>query len=173
MVRAQDGDGRAYAALLTEVSPFVRALARRRCRDEALLEDVLQDVLLTLHRVRATYDPARPFSAWLAAIAVRRTIDTLRRRGRIGAHETADERAYETFADPAANKEDAGMAREAVAALLAELPPRQRQALELVKVKEMSLSEAASRSGQSVGALKVNIHRALKGLRERLRGGEP
>ena len=173
MARAQDGDRRAYAELLAGVAPFVRALARRRCRDPELVEDVVQETLLTVHRVRATYDPRRPFSAWLAAIAARRAIDALRRGGRIRAHEGHDAAAYETFADPAANKaEEAGEAAETVAALIAHLPERQRQALELVKIGDMSLAEASAVSGQSVGALKVNVHRALKALRVRLLGIE-
>ncbi len=61
MVAAQGGDGRAYGVLLGEVAPFVRALVRRKCRDPETLEDVVQDVLLNLHRVRQTYDPARSF----------------------------------------------------------------------------------------------------------------
>ena len=166
------GDNAAYARLLREVLPFLRVLARRRCRDPDRCEDVVQDVLLTLHRVRHTYDPARPFTPWLASICDRRSIDALRKRVRQGAHEAQDERAYETFADPAANKDlEAGDAAQALAALVAELPPGQREALELVKVKEMSLLEASAVSGQSVGALKVSVHRAIKALR--LRAGVP
>jgi RNA polymerase sigma-70 factor (ECF subfamily) len=172
MAAAQDGDGQAYERLLRACAPFVRALARRSIADADRIEDVVQETLLTMHRVRQTYDPRRPFQPWLAAIASRRTIDALRRRGRIGAHETADERAYETFADPAANKQlDAHAASEEARALLDALSPAQRQALELVKVQELSLAEASAASGQSVGALKVNVHRALKVLRARWPGG--
>lgn len=166
MAAAQDGDNAAYARLLREILPFLRVLARRRCADPDRAEDVVQDVLLTLHRVRHTYDPGRPFSPWLAAICERRSIDALRRRVRQGARETQDDRAYETFADPSANRDvEANEAAEALAAMIAELPPGQREALELVKVKEMSLIEASKASGQSVGALKVSVHRAIKALR--------
>jgi RNA polymerase sigma-70 factor (ECF subfamily) len=128
-------------------------------------------VLLTVHRVRHTYDPRRPFSPWLAAIASRRTVDAIRRGGRIAAHETADETAYETFSDDAANQstEDGGVGEAQLQAWLAELPPGQRQALELLKLREMSLAEAAAVSGQSVGALKVGVHRAIKTLRAKLK----
>ena len=171
MAAAQDGDARAYADLLGQVAPFIRALVRRRCRDPELIEDVVQDTLLTVHRVRASYDPRRPFSAWLAAIAGRRAIDALRRRGRIRAREGRDDAAYETFADVAANKpEESSDAARVLSALMAGLPERQRRALELVKVSELSLSEASVVSGQSPGALKVNVHRALKALRARLTG---
>jgi RNA polymerase sigma-70 factor (ECF subfamily) len=173
MAAAQDGDNAAYARLLREILPFLRVLTRRRCADPDKAEDVVQDVLLTLHRVRHTYDPARPFTPWLAAICDRRSIDALRRRVRQSVHETQDDRAYETFADPRANKEvEAGEHAEALQAMIAELPLGQREALELVKVKEMSLVEASAVSGQSVGALKVSVHRALKALRLRARVSE-
>jgi RNA polymerase sigma-70 factor (ECF subfamily) len=172
MAAAQDGDNAAYARLLREILPFLRVLARRRCADPDRAEDVVQEVLLTLHRVRHTYDPARPFTPWLAAICDRRSIDALRKRVRHGARETHDERAYETFADPRANKDvEASIEAEALQAMIAELPPGQREALELVKVKEMSLVEASRVSGQSVGALKVSVHRAIKALR--LKAGAP
>jgi RNA polymerase sigma-70 factor (ECF subfamily) len=174
MAAAQDGDRAAYAELLRAVTPFVRALARRRFADAPTAEDVVQDVLLTVHRARHTYDPSRPFTPWLAAIAARRCVDAIRRRSRLAAHETRDDLAYETFSDPRANKEGEGAeAAETVAVLLATLPRGQRQALELVKLKELSLAEASQISGQSVGALKVNVHRALKALRLKLVGGGP
>ncbi len=166
MVAGQDGDQAAYARLLTDVRPFILVLARRRCLDPARCEDIVQDVLLTVHRIRHTYDPARPFTPWLAAICERRSVDALRRRGRLNTHEVDDQITYETFADPSANKDlDARDASEALAALIADLPPGQRQALELLKLKEMSLVEASQASGQSIASLKVGVHRALKALR--------
>src|SRR5262249_57027337 len=118
---------------------------------------------------RHTYDPARPFSPWLAAIASRRVIDSLRRRLRTARHEVS-ELNDETFAAPATNSDiETVRSAEEVRSLLAHLPPRQRVALEALKLKEMTLAEAAATSGQSVAALKVNVHRALKALRTLLR----
>lgn len=176
MKAAQDGDQRAYARLLADILPLVRAIVARRHRSfgqsaSDRVEDIVQDVLLTLHRVRHTYDPNRPFTPWLAAIAERRSIDALRRRGRGAAHEVWDEQAYETFADPGANRpEEARDAAEAIRPALAELPAGQREAIELVKLRELSLEEASKASGKSVAALKVNVHRAIKALRARLKG---
>lgn len=173
MAAAQDGDRRAYAELLQQVAPLVRVLARRRIADEDAVEDVLQETLLTLHRVRHTYDPARPFTPWLAAIAQRRALDALRRRGRVRSRELRDDARYETFPDALANKEaEDGLALQSAAGLIEALPPQQKQALELIKVQELSLIEAAAVSGQSVASLKVNVHRAIKRLRK-LAGLEP
>jgi len=166
MRAAQAGERAAYERLLREVTPFIRSIVRRHSNNRADIEEMVQDTLLTVHRVRHTYDPDRPFGPWLAAIASRRSIDALRRRMRLAKFEAPDEGAYETFADAAANREmEAVGSPEEVQALLRRLPPRQREALEALKLKEMSLAEASVSSGQSVTALKVNAHRALKALR--------
>lgn len=171
MAAAQDGDRAAYERLLKDCLPFLRAIAGRYHGTADRREDVVQDILLTLHRVRHTYDPGRPFSHWLATIASRRSIDALRRRGRTEKNEVFDELAYETFSDPEANREmsvrdETPALREAIATL----PEGQREAIELLKLRELSLAEASQLTGKSVGALKVNVHRALKALRTRLKG---
>ena len=169
MRAAQAGDAASYEQLLRSVSPLVRALARRYCRGPVQSEDVVQDVLLTLHRVRHTWDPRRPFTPWLAAIAARRGIDRLRREARIGRFEVSDELALETFAQPEANTESGALrAAEDVAPLLAALPERQRSALEAVKLRGLSVVEAASELGQSVSALKVTVHRGIQKLRKQV-----
>lgn len=169
MRAAQGGDARCYEQLLRAVTPFIRSLLRRYCRDPDLAEDVVQDVLLTVHRIRHTWDPNRPFSPWLASIAARRGIDRIRRDSRIARFEVSDELAVETFATPSANHESGALrAAEAIEPLLAALPERQRAALEAVKIRGLSMAQAASESGQSVAAIKVNVHRAVKALRQRV-----
>jgi DNA-directed RNA polymerase specialized sigma24 family protein len=71
MARAQQGDSHAYVTLLRAITPRIRQLvrARRRFLGDRDVEDVVQEVLLSIHAVRATYDPARPLMPWLSAIA--------------------------------------------------------------------------------------------------------
>jgi RNA polymerase sigma-70 factor (ECF subfamily) len=171
MAAAQNGDRAAYERLLREILPMLRAIAGRWHRNPDRAEDVVQDILLTIHRVRHTYDPSRPFSHWLATIARRRAIDALRRRGRTQKAEIFDEQSYVTFADPAANKEMASRDQaQGLGAAISGLPQGQREALELLKLRELSLVEAAKISGKSIAALKVNVHRAIKSLRAQLKG---
>jgi RNA polymerase sigma-70 factor (ECF subfamily) len=165
LAAGQRGDANAYRSFLRAAVPFARALARRRIQSDELVEDVVPDSLLTVHRIRHTYEPGRPVKPWLAAIVSRRAIDALRKRGRIAAREVHDAPAYETFADAAANQGEAGDAGETLSRMIGGLSPGQKEALELVKLKEMSLIEASAASGQSVASLKVNIHRAIKRLR--------
>ncbi len=170
---AQRGDSDAYRGFLNAIIPFVRAIARRRCWSEDMADDVVQDVLLTVHRVRHTYQPGRPVEPWLAAIVVRCSIDATRKRGPISRREVFDQVAYETFADPRANEPSGEDASRTLARMTDGLSRGQKEAIELVKIKEMTLAEASLASGQSIASLKVNIHRAMKKLRLNLAKDPP
>ncbi|MDQ3145208.1 MAG: sigma-70 family RNA polymerase sigma factor [Pseudomonadota bacterium] len=165
LAAAQRGDAEAYRGFLSAIIPFVRSIARRRCWSEEMAEDVVQDVLLTVHRVRHTYQPGRPVEPWLAAIAARRSIDAARRHGRIGRREIFNEAAYETFADPRANEPVDVDPVRTLERMAEGLSHGQKEAIELVKIREMTLAEASLASGQSIASLKVNIHRAIKKMR--------
>lgn len=166
MAHAQAGDQAAYSRLLKAMVPLIRAIVRRRITDPVLVEDVVQDVLLTIHRVRRTYDPARPLLPWVSAIASARAIDALRRRGRRQAREVHDDDALMSHADADATQptDAAGNARR-IQGLLSRLPDRQRQMVELVHLREMSLNDAAAASRLSLSAVKSLLHRALTRLR--------
>jgi RNA polymerase sigma factor (sigma-70 family) len=168
MARAQAGDGAAYRRLLQEIAPYLRALAHRRHRDASDVEDAVQDILLTLHAIRHTYDPTRPFGPWLVAIANHRLIDRLRRQGRLRSRETILRPEHETFPADRANQSEKALDRRDLAAAIDKLPAGQRQAIRLLKIEEKSLKEAAAISGMTIASLKVATHRAIKGLRKML-----
>ncbi|MGH6912397.1 MAG: sigma-70 family RNA polymerase sigma factor [Geminicoccales bacterium] len=168
MARAQDGDKIAYRRLLEEITPYLRSLAGKHRALSGEAEDVVQDILLTLHAVRHTYDPGRPFGPWLVAIARRRIVDRLRRRGRVTAAETTLEPEHETIAAPGANIQLTLARRRELQEAIGRLPAGQRQAVLLLKLRGLSLKEAALESGMSIAALKVASHRALKALRAML-----
>lgn len=170
MAHAQGGNAEAYHRLLEEITPYLRALAVRWCRDPSEAEDAVQDVLLTVHAIRHTYDPTRPFGPWLVAITNRRMVDRLRRSGRRRARETPLTPEHETFAAAPANHLEAASERRALALAIERLPLGQRQAIQSLKLKEMSLKEAAAATGMSITALKVATHRGLKALRKMLTG---
>lgn len=168
MNRAQAGDHGAYRQLLKDITPYLRALAVRHLRNGDDIEDTVQDVLLTVHTVRSTYDPSRPFGPWLVAIAHRRIADGLRRRGRVSAHETPLDTEPETFAGADANLQEEAVNARLIKEAIERLSVGQRDAVRMLKLEEMSLEEAAAASGMSVSSLKVATHRAMKRLRELL-----
>lgn len=165
MAHAQAGEHEAYRRLLEEISPYVRSLAAKCHRDPRDIEDSVQDVLLTLHAIRQTYDPRRPFGPWLVAIAHRRITDRLRRQGRAAMHEIPLTDEHEACGDPGANLQEIAVTARTLRQAIEHLPHGQREAIRLLKLQELSLKEAASASGMSIAALKVATHRALKSLR--------
>ena len=172
MAAAQAGDRRAYERVLADSVGLIRAAARRQGVARDQLDDVVQETLLTVHRVRHTYDPTRSYDAWLAALAGRRAIDGLRRSGRRAHREVGDEVAVALHPDEqdASTESERAQRARRLRAAIAELPPGQREAVEQLGLQELSLEEAAARTGRSTGALKVNLHRALKALRGRIHG---
>jgi RNA polymerase sigma-70 factor (ECF subfamily) len=135
------------------------------------VEDLVQDVLLSVHAVRATYDPGRPFMPWLLAILRHRLADAARKYGRSAAHEVAVEDLDVTFSAVGTNPEhETTRDVEALQRAIEALPAGQRQAVSLLKVREYSLKEASAATGISIGALKVATHRGMASLRRALGG---
>lgn len=169
MRAAQAGDAAAYRELLDAIAPRIRRIVARQrgFAGPEQVEDLVQDVLLSLHKVRATYDPGRPFVPWLLAIVRNRVVDGARRYGRTAAREVALDPADLTFAEPATNfNQDVSGELQALRRAVQALPARQRTAVELLKLQELSLKEASVISGMKEGALKVATHRAMAALRK-------
>jgi RNA polymerase sigma-70 factor (ECF subfamily) len=174
MQAAQDGDRVAYAGLLRDLVPLLQRLMRRRLGflQPTDREDLTQDILLSLHAGRATYDPRRPFTPWVMGIAHHRIVDRARRHARLSANELlvdeVGESVLEAVSGPHGSEYgDPEQVRQAVKSL----PARQRTAIELLKLRDLSLKEAADVSGMSVSALRVAVHRAIKSLRRSLAVG--
>lgn len=169
-VQGMDGDAAAYRAFLSATATQLRGFLRRRLRqwpDE--VEDLVQEALLAIHNQRASYDTEVPLTAWVHAIARYKLIDWLRRHARRDAlHETLDE--ADAMVD--GGEQEAGEARRDLAALLASLPARQREAIVLTKLDGLSVREAAAALSISESALKVCVHRGLKALAANLREKE-
>jgi RNA polymerase sigma factor (sigma-70 family) len=173
MVAAQAGDRAAYEALLRGCVPMIKSVAYRQGVPFDGIDDVVQETLLTVHRARQTYDPNRPFSAWLRTIAHRRAIDAIRRQGYKGARELHAPIAYENHPDPKDDPEQALDRTERAAQLgraVDTLPSGQRDAVKHLVLLEQTLDEAAAATRKTVGAIKVNLHRAVKTLRARMDG---
>ena len=159
--RAQGGDEAAYREALEAIAARLRGyFARRLPSVPHEVEDLVQETLLALHLRRGTHDGGLPVSNWVYAIARHKLIDLWRRRGRREAlHEPLDETAslrvplYEELP-----------ARRDLEALLGAHPEAQRLAIRLIKLEGLSVAEASQRSGVSVSALKVRVHRGLKRL---------
>lgn len=152
---AQDGDKAAYHALLSGCRDWLARYYARRIAPP-MVDDLIQDTLLSLHAKRASFERARPFYPWLAAIARYRWIDALRKL-------TTSEELHEDQATVASG-EDVIVSRLSLEALMARLPPAQAHAITLTRLEGRSVAETSRITGQSESLVKVNVHRGLKKL---------
>jgi RNA polymerase sigma-70 factor (ECF subfamily) len=163
---ALEGDASRYTALLQALATHLRRFLKKRLYTSSAqdIEDIIQEVLLAVHQKRYAYHPHQPFTAWVYAIARYKLIDHLRRTSREEfAHDELPDWDNELWAyDPALTSDDA----ELLDQMLSELPDKQRLPIEHTKLEGRSVAETAALTGQTLAAVKVNIHRGLKDLKE-------
>lgn len=163
MTAAQAGNGGAYNRLLTEVAAWLQRYYARRL-PASHVDDVVQEVLVAIHLKRHTYEPERPFRAWMTGIARYKWIDRLRStsRNRLDPIDGM-EVSVEDHASAVSGRMD-------VQKLLTQLKPAQADVIRLVKVEGYSVQEASAATGQSIALVKVNIHRGIARLASAIDG---
>lgn len=161
MRRAQQGERSAYAALLREAARLVRAFVRKRVREEDV-EDIVQDTLLAIHRHRHTFDPSRPFSPWMYAIARHRMLDALRRQRSRAAREVLGE----VDVEHCDTTEAANSLHAVLQTALTQLSHAQREVIQLLKFEGFSVREISDQTGRSESLVKVTAHRGYHVLRK-------
>ncbi len=165
MVRYQQADQAATAALIERLSPRLHWFFASQMGSRTDADDMLQDLWLRIHRVRHTYRPGEPLLPWVYAIAHRVRIDTYRKRYRM-----SREIAVDAVPELAAREENQA-GQLAFRELLATLPEGQREVLTMLKVGGLSLEEVARATSSTVGAVKQKAHRAYEHLRSLLLEG--
>jgi RNA polymerase sigma factor (sigma-70 family) len=138
-------------------------------RDRELSEDLVQDVFFRILRYRASYDPAKAFTAWMYAIARRANLDRARDRRAevIGIESVVERRGEPASAAPgpeerAVKVQNLGLLERA----LDLLPADKREILVLSRFQEMKYEEIAAVLNCEVGAVKVRVFRAVRALEQ-------
>lgn len=158
LAQAQKGDVDAYERFLREASTIARAFLARRIESDDVVEDVLQETLISIHQARHSYLPGRPLGPWLYAICEHRTSDHFRRHRRTVSREVALIEA-EALSEPPCER------GSPFQSALAKLPEKQRRVIELLKVKDLSVKEVAAETGMSESAVKVTAFRGYEAMR--------
>jgi RNA polymerase sigma factor (sigma-70 family) len=157
------GDAGAYRRFLEGVTPYVRAMARRRFARSGdpgrETEDLVQEVLLAIHLKRTSWDQARPIGPWISAISRNKIIDALRRHGR--KVNVPIEDVIDTLASP---EQPSELEHRDIEVMLARLKGPQRNIVQMISVTGVSVRETATRLEMTEGAVRVALHRALKSL---------
>jgi RNA polymerase sigma-70 factor, ECF subfamily len=182
MAAYRAGNEAAFGELFDRHAGSVYGFLVRRLGDAALAEDLYQETFLRLHRARHTYDPQRPFRAWLFGIVHHLLTDTLRSRQRTPAtspleHEmdlaggrSGATRGAGVVTDPR-TPEEVAVARQSTSALgraLALLPSDEATVLILARLEGLSYDDIGGILGRSAVATKQLAYRALKRVRAQM-----
>lgn len=166
MQRSLGGDSQAYAMLLKETARLLRPFLAKRLYSGSEVDDVLQEILISVHKARHTYDGGRPYKPWVYAIAKFRLQDHLRAHYADRLHDAEDLSELEEVLPD--DDVEPVFDYESIRAEVARLPEKQATILQLMHQDGYTAREVAARTGMTESAVKVAAHRAYKVLRVRL-----
>lgn len=168
-IQAQAGDEASYRELLLKISEKMRPFLYKHIFNKDMVEDVLQETLVGIHKALHTYNSKQSFLSWSFAICRYKLIDYIRKYQKISDNEISNDEYLVTFADDSANSYNEQLDEDLQIAIDS-LPEKQRQVVVMLKVKEYSVKEVAQELKISAGNVKVIAHRAYKALKKKLEG---
>lgn len=165
--QALAGDKNAYHKFLGETAIWLRRKLTYKIFNESDVEDVVQEILVSIHKAQHTYDGERRLMPWLQAIATYRLKDYLcahyaqKNNQKVSIDEFFDIEDENNVTEDVAPSEDVSKAIE-------RLKDKQKQVIDLMYFQDLSVKEVAKKLNMSESAVKVTAHRAYKILRQRL-----
>jgi RNA polymerase sigma-70 factor (ECF subfamily) len=175
MLRVKEGDGASFGILLEKHRSPVIHFLYRMVQNQAIAEELAQEVFLRVYRSRESYEPTAKFTTWLFRIATHLALNSLRD----GRNQRLEERLDDDSSDtpvrqvsdqrPSVEQTMVQQARlDEVRRAVAMLPEKQRAAVLMHKYREMEYSQIAKVLNCSESAVKSLLFRAYETLRARL-----
>ena len=158
------GDEKAFAELVERYQHMVYTLCMKMCGQQAMAEEVAQDVFIKCYRSLSTYNGKAQFSTWLYRITYNACLDALKSRKRHASEEL----------DQAVNLQDEEVLphesleisdrKEIVKKAIDQLPKEDRVIVMLFYFEEMSLKEIAKVMDMTDNHVKVKLFRCREKL---------
>jgi RNA polymerase sigma-70 factor, ECF subfamily len=167
MRQSQQGDKKAYNELLVYIATVLKGFFQKRLGHGPEAEDLVQEVLVSIHGSRHSYDSTKRFAPWMYSIARYRLADYWRTQLKRLQNEVSDERDHEDKTE--SNGAVATVLHEKIVLALNALPEKQRRVVHLLKVNGYTIQETAQTMKMTETAIKVTAHRAYKALRKQFK----
>jgi RNA polymerase sigma-70 factor (ECF subfamily) len=175
MLRVREGDDSSFAALLDRHRAPVIHFLYRMVQNQAVSEELAQEVFLRVYRSRATYEPTAKFTTWLFRIATHLALNWIRDGRNEKSQQSLDRETVEGATRQVADRGRTVEQELVYRARLAEvrqaielLPAKQRAAVLMHKYEEMEYAQIANVLNCSESAVKSLLFRAYETLRSRL-----
>lgn len=175
MLRVREGDTQSFAVLLEKYRGPVIHFLQRMILNQAVAEELAQEVFLRVYRSRANYEPTAKFTTWLLRIASHLALNHIRDGRHERNQESLDEEVSEGMGRQVASlgpTVEQSLVRESkyveIRQAIQKLPAKQRAAVLMHKYEEMEYSQIAAALECSESAVKSLLFRAYEGLRAKL-----
>lgn len=175
MLRVREGDTQSFAVLLEKYRGPVIHFLQRMILNQAVAEELAQEVFLRVYRSRANYEPKAKFTTWLFRIASHLALNHIRDGRHERNQESLDEEISEGMGRQVASvgpTVEQSLVRESkfveIRRAIQNLPAKQRAAVLMHKYEEMDYSQIAAVLECSESAVKSLLFRAYDGLRAKL-----
>jgi RNA polymerase sigma-70 factor (ECF subfamily) len=165
MQRYQQADRAAADELVARVSPMLRRYYYSLTGDPRMVEDLLQDCWLRIHRARQSYRPGDPVLPWIFAIARHTRVDQYRRWKRSAGRESSIDAMQSHPSSDLRTAVEKRLEANSILAVMETIPEAQREVLMMLKVSGMSVEEVARATGSSAAAVKQKAYRAYEAVR--------
>lgn len=166
--RIADGDQEAVSECIERYSGLVWSLSRRFMRNDADVEDAVQEIFMELWSTAGRFDPAQASeTTFIAMVARRRLIDRHRKSSRRPEHRPIDEHEN-ALSDDGQRLLENSAETERVARVIATLNPEQQEVINLSSWLGMSHKAISEQTGLPLGTVKSYIRRGLLAVREAL-----
>ena len=157
-----NGNRGCYRQFLQEITPIIRRMVGAKL-PAADSEDVVQEVLISVHKASHTFDGQRPVMPWLAAIVQFRIKDHLRK---LYANARRDTVCIDDISEAQLYVTESASEHESIDELLKDVPDREKRILTMMHVEGYTAKETGERLGMKESAVKVAAHRAMKKIRD-------
>lgn len=165
-------DAGAFERLYGRYAAAAYGLALRVLRQPVLAQEIVQEAFLAIWNAPEAYDPSRgPFRSFLLSLVHHRAVDAVRREERLRDRErraNPEPVPDEDVLDVVAEEADLADRRRKVREAMRDLPPAQRETLELMYFRGWSHARIARETGVPIGTVKSRIWAAMRRLREAL-----
>lgn len=163
--KAQKGDKVSYSSLLRDISPYIRNVVTPSVSNLDWVDDIIQEVLMSVHKSLHNYDPKRPFKPWLYSIIIFRKTDYLRKYYSSRSNKLDELNDSKFSENNVTNFEFIGELKD-IEDALQKLPEKQATMFTMMKVEGYTAKEVAQKMDMTESAVKVSVHRTMIKLKE-------
>jgi RNA polymerase sigma-70 factor, ECF subfamily len=157
--QSQNGNKNSYKIFLTEIQPFIKAVIYNKIKNHSLIDDILQETLIAIHKSLHTYDYNRSAKSWISVIAKNKALDYIKSNQ----HKLSQ---GEELSSINLQEQPENYTKYDLDNAMSKISDKQKKIIHKMKFEGKTVKETALEVKMSESAVKTSAHRAYKILKE-------